>query len=274
MAIITITRGLHSGGEEIAAAVAEKLGARCVSSEVLMEAAKNYNVPETKVSQVFETSPTFWERMTESRRTFLAYIQATLADWAGGDSLVYHGNAGQELLREVPHVLKVRLVYPIPFRVQRIMDQFDQSQEEAERFVQHIDDERTKRMQYMFQADWRDPRRYDLMLRMERIPKDHAEKVILGLAGLPEFQLNDEKRVVFRDFIIKTRVYALMASTVVGRLSLINVTVNEGVVTLEGTLTSHEAMIEQIVEEVEKMEGVKAVNNEIIVGLVYHEWNV
>lgn len=274
MAIITITRGVHSGGEEIAAAVAEKLGARCVSSEVLMEAAKNYNVPETKVSQVFETSPTFWERMTESRRTFLAYIQATLADWAGGDSLVYHGNAGQELLREVPHVLKVRLVYPIPFRVQRIMDQFGQSQEEAERFVQHIDDERTKRMQYMFQADWRDPRRYDLMLRMERIPKDHAEKVILGLTELPQFQLDDEKRVVFKDFIIKTRVYALMASTVVGRLSLINVTVNKGVVTLEGTLTSHEAMIEQIVEEVERMEGVNTVNNEIIVGLVYHEWNV
>ena len=140
MAIITITRGLHSGGEEIAESVAKTLGARCVSNEVLMEAAKNYNVPETRVSQVFEKSPTFWERMTESRRTYLAYIQATLADWAGDDNLVYHGNAGQEMLREVPHVLKVRLLYPIPYRVQRIMDQFQQSREEAERFVQHIDD--------------------------------------------------------------------------------------------------------------------------------------
>ena len=55
---------------------------------------------------------------------------------------------------------------------------------------------------------------------------------------------------------------------------MISVTVNEGVVTLEGTLTSHEAMIDQIVEEVERLEGVKHVNNEIIVGLVYHEWNV
>lgn len=274
MAIITITRGLHSGGEEIAESVAKTLGARCASSEVLMEAAKNFNVPETKVSQVFEKSPSFWERMTESRRTFLAYIQATLAEWAGEDSLVYHGNAGQELLREVPHVLKVRLIYPIPFRVQRIMDQFNQSREEAERFVQHIDDERTKRMQYMFHADWRDPGRYDIMLRMERIPKDHAEKVILDLTKLPQFQLDDGKRAAFQDFIIKTRVYALMASTVVGRLSLINVIVNDGVVTLEGTLTSHEAMIEQIVAEVEKMEGVREVNNEIIVGLVYHEWNV
>jgi cytidylate kinase len=274
MAIITFTRGLHSGGEELAENVAKALGARCVSSEVLGEAARNYNVPETKISQVFEKSPSFWERMTESRRTYMAYIQATLADWCEDDNLVYHGNAGQELLRGVPHVMRVRLVYPIPFRVQRIVEQFDYSREEAERFVAHIDDERTRRMEYMFNADWRDPSRYDIILRMERITKEKAEQIILDLAAQPEFQLNDANRQRFQDFIIKSRVYALLAATVVGRLSLITVTVNEGVVTLEGTLTSHEAMIEQIVAELEQMKGVKAVNNEIVVGLVYHEWNV
>ncbi len=274
MAIITITRGLHSGGEEIAESVAEKLGARCVSSEVLVEAARNYNVPETKLSQVFEKSPSFWERMTESRRTHLAYIQATLAEWCAEDKLVYHGNAGQELLRELPHVLKVRLIYPMPFRVKRIVEQFGYSQEEAERFVSQIDDDRTRRMEYLYNADWRDPSRYDLALRMEKIDKAGAEEIILGLMEKPEFQLDEAKRQRFRDFIIKSRVYALLAATVVGRLSLITVTVNDGVVTLDGTLTSHEAMIEQLVGELEKMDGVKAVNNEIVVGLVYHEWNV
>ena len=77
MAIITITRGLHSGGEIVAENVAKVLGARCVSSEVLLEAAKTYNVPEDKMLQVFEKTPSFWERMTESRRIHLAYIQAT-----------------------------------------------------------------------------------------------------------------------------------------------------------------------------------------------------
>jgi len=212
--------------------------------------------------------------MTESRRTFLAYVQATLADWCANDNLVYHGNAGQELLREVPHVLRVRLVYPIPFRVQRIVEQFQYSQEEAQRFVAQIDDDRTRRTQYLFNADWRDPSRYDLILRMERISKERAEEIILELVKEPGFTLDDAQRPVFRDFIIKSRVYALLAATVVGRLSLITVTVTDGVVTLEGTLTSHEAMIEQLVGEMEKMEGVKAVHNEIVMGLVYHEWNV
>ena len=57
-------------------------------------------------------------------------------------------------------------------------------------------------------------------------------------------------------------------------LSLIGVSVTDGVVTLQGTLTSHETMIEQMVEDISAMSGVTNVNNEIVVGLVYHEWNV
>ena len=274
MAIVTITRGLHSGGEIVAEKVAEALGARCVSSEVLLEAARKYNVPEDKMLQVFEKTPSFWERMTESRRIHLAYIQATLADWAGEDSVVYHGNAGQELLREVPHALKIRLLYPIETRVQRIMEQFNYSQDQARRFVEQIDEDRTKRMRYFFNADWRDPSRYDLLIRMERISAKVAQNMIVDLTRQPEFQLTEEKTPAFKDFLLKNRIYAELANAMVGRLSLISVSVQKGIVTMQGTLTSNEALVEEVVERIRSMEGVLQVNNEIVVGLVYQEWNV
>jgi cytidylate kinase len=274
MAIVTITRGLHSGGETVAENIAKALGARCVSSEVLVEAAKTFKVPEEKMMQVFEKTPSFWERMTESRRIHLAYIQATLAEWAREDSLVYHGNAGQELLREVPHVLKVRLLYPVEHRIQRIMDQFNYNRDQAARFVEQIDDDRTKRMRYFYNADWRDPSRYDLCIRMDRISAKVAEQMVLDLTKQPEFRLTEEKAEAFSDFLIKCRIYALLAGAMVGRLSLITVGVQGGVVTLQGTLTSNEAVIEELVEQVKQMEGVRQVNNEIVVGLVYQEWNV
>lgn len=274
MAIITITRGLHSGGETVAENVAKAIGARCVSSEVLVEAAKIYKVPEDKMLQVFEKTPSFWERMTESRRIHLAYIQETLADWAKEDNLVYHGNAGQELLREVPHSLKVRLLYPIEHRIQRIMDQFNYNRDQAAKFVEQIDDDRTKRMRYFYNEDWRDPSRYDLFIRMERVTPNVAQGIILDLVKQPEFLLSEEKVSAFQDFLLKCRIYALLAAAMVGRLSLINVTVSQGVVTLQGTLTSNEALIEELVEQINDMEGVKQVNNEIVVGLVYQEWNV
>jgi cytidylate kinase len=274
MAIVTITRGLHSGGETVAENIAKALGARCVSSEVLIEAAKTFKVPEEKMLQVFEKTPSFWERMTESRRIHLAYIQATLAEWAKDDNLVYHGNAGQELLREVPHSLKVRLLYPMEQRVQRIMEQFNYSREQATRFVEQIDEDRTRRMRYFYNSDWRDSSRYDLAIRMERITPRVAEQMVLELTKQPEFRLGEEKAGAFRDFLVKCRIYALLAGAMVGRLSLITVSVLGGVVTLQGTLTSNEALIEELVEQVKGMEGVRSVNNEIVVGLVYQEWNV
>lgn len=274
MAIITITRGLHSGGETVAQGIAQKLGARCVSDEVLREAAKKYNLPEDKMASVFEGSPGFWERMTESRRIYVAYVQAQLAEWAKDNALVYHGNAGQELLREVPHCLKVRVLVPVEKRIQIIRERFNYTHDQAAAFVEKIDDDRTKRMRYLYNADWRDPRRYDITVNVERLPMSYCEELVLQVVKRPEFTLTPDKQTAFQDFLIKSRIYAILAGSLVGRLSLITVTVSAGVVRLQGTLTSNESLIEQIVGQIQKMEGVKSVNNEIVVGLVYQEWNV
>lgn len=274
MAIISVTMGSHSGAETMVEHIASTLGLRSASREVLIEAAKTFNVPEGKVAQVFEKTPSFWERMTESRRTYLAYIQAQLAEWTRDDNLIYHGNAGQELLRDIPHVLKVRVIVPWEKRLALTMEHMKFSREHAERYVEELDESRTRRMRYLFNADWRDPARFDLVINLERIAPEHAEQMIVDLSRHAEFQLQEHQRAKFNDFHIRCRVYAMLAGALVGRLSLVTVTVQEGVVTLQGTLTSHESMIEPIVEDIRNMEGVSAVNNEIVVGLVYHEWNV
>lgn len=274
MGIISITMGSHSGAESLVENIASTLKMRSTSREVLIEAAKTFNVPEGKVTQVFEKSPNFWERMTESRRTYLAYIRAQLAEWVRENSLIYHGNAGQELLREVPHILKVRVIVPWEKRIHLTMEHMKYSREHAERYVEDLDESRTRRMRYLFNSDWRDASRYDVVVNLERVPVDFAQKMIIEMSQQPEYQLDDSKRSSFNDFLIKSRVYAMLAAALVGRLSLITVTVQDGAVTLQGTLTSHESMIEQIVEDIRRMDGVASVDNEIVVGLVYHEWNV
>ena len=274
MAIITITRGQHSGGEEVAQAIADKIGARCVSLEVLREAARKYGVSEAKVEGVLEKSSTFWERMTASRHIYVAYVQATLAEWAKDDNLVYHGNAGQELLREVPHVLKVRLMYPIEARIQTIMQKFKYTHEQAARYVDQIDDERTKRTRDLYTVDWRDSRRYDVTFNLDRLTSQHVVDIILGLVEQPEFTLTEAKAGAFNDFLIKTRVYALLAAFIAGWLSRITVTVDDGVVKLKGVVTSSENVVDELVEEVLRVEGVKGVENQIVVGIANQEWNV
>ena len=98
--------------------------------------------------------------------------------------------------------------------------------------------------------------------------------MIVDLTRQPEFQLTEEKAPAFKDFLLKNRIYAELANAMVGRLSLISVSVQKGIVTMQGTLTSNEALVEEVVERIRSMEGVLQVNNEIVVGLVYQEWNV
>ena len=50
MSIITISRGSYSRGVEIAEKIAKRLGYECISREVLLEASKEFNIPEEKVN--------------------------------------------------------------------------------------------------------------------------------------------------------------------------------------------------------------------------------
>lgn len=272
MPIITLTRGQHSGGEEVAQAIAEKLGARCVSVEVLREAARKFSVPEAKVEGALETAPSFWERMTESRRVYVAYVRATLADLAKDDNLVYHGNAGQELLREVPHALKVRLMYPIESRVQTIMEKLRLTHEQAQRYVAQIDDDRTKRTQHLYNMDWRDPRRYDITFNLAPLTPQHVVDVVVGLARQPEFTLTPDRAAAFNDFLVKSRVCALLATLLSGEIGRVTVTVQDGAVKLTGMLSSSEELVDELVRQASVSEGVKSVDNQIVVGLPNHDW--
>ncbi|MGW8325474.1 MAG: cytidylate kinase family protein, partial [Desulfobacterales bacterium] len=57
MAVITISRGCFSHGQEIAEKVAKKLGYECVSREILVEAAQLFNVSEKKLIRSLNDAP-------------------------------------------------------------------------------------------------------------------------------------------------------------------------------------------------------------------------
>jgi len=129
--IITISRGSFSGGRVVAECVAEKLGYRLVSREVLSAAAARYGIAEEKLTRALERAPGLWERLGHERRLYLTYIQAALCEALQADDVVYHGHAGHLLLRGISHVLRVRLIAPLAYRIGAAMDQLRCGQEAA-----------------------------------------------------------------------------------------------------------------------------------------------
>src|SRR5208283_580697 len=78
MAIITISRGSYSKGKEVAEKVAQKLGYQCYAREVILEASKEFNIPEIKLVKAVHDAPSILERFSYGKEKFIAYFQAAL----------------------------------------------------------------------------------------------------------------------------------------------------------------------------------------------------
>src|SRR5271157_4829439 len=122
MAIITISRGSYSKGKEVGEKVAQKLGYQCYAREVILEASKEFNIPEIKLVKAIHDAPSILERFSYGKEKFIAYFQAALLKCLRRDNVVYHGLAGHFYVRGVSHVLKVRIIADMKDRIQIVMD--------------------------------------------------------------------------------------------------------------------------------------------------------
>jgi Cytidylate kinase-like family len=98
MSIITISWGSFSAGQNLAERLVERLAYRCLSREILVEAAATYGVPEPAPAQFLDMRPGLWERLTRPRALYRIFLQAVMCERALRGRLLHHGQAGQLLL--------------------------------------------------------------------------------------------------------------------------------------------------------------------------------
>jgi cytidylate kinase len=264
MSIITISRGTASGGQALAERVAAKLAWPCLSNEVIVEAAKRYNVPEPELVKAFEKAPTFWEKLTASRRMYLTFVQALMCEHAERGNLVYHGHAGHELLPGISHVLKVRLVAPRGYRIRAVMERNPRlDRKGATRYITQVDEERTSRMRYLFDVDWRDPYQYDLVLSLDKLTIDTARDLVIQAVQWAQFQPTEASRRALRNMALSSRIRATLDAHPQFSPYDIGVDVKDDAVTLSGTLPSDDA-IQQVLNIAAQASGVKQVVNQLV----------
>jgi hypothetical protein len=71
MAIITISRGSYSKGKEVAEKTAQKLGYECISRDIILEASKEFNIPEVKLIRAIHDSPSILSRFSHENENTL-----------------------------------------------------------------------------------------------------------------------------------------------------------------------------------------------------------
>ncbi len=194
MPIITISRGSYSRGKEVAEKVAEKLGYDCLSRDVVLEAAKQLHIPEVKLIRALHDAPSILDRLIGGKEKYVAEFRNVLLGFLKKDDIVYHGLAGQFFLKGVPHVLKVRILADIDYRVQEEMKRENISEKEAHRILTSDDEERRRWSLHLYGIDTWDPTLYDLVLKIGVLTVDCAVDIIVNAMNQPCFYTTAESQ--------------------------------------------------------------------------------
>lgn len=202
MAVITISRELGSGGDEICEMICEMVGYCRVDKAVLMQIAEEAGID---VDAVLEMEKGFTKRarlvsgeMTSlyrkqrsafdkeaamDDRTYSGVLRDAVEDYAKQGEAIIVGRGGQMILQDWPNVLHVRLYAPEAIRIERLMAREGTSEAQAARRVKQSDEQKRQYIRQMFNnADWRNLKYYSLAIDTGRVPYATAAEIILTAA--------------------------------------------------------------------------------------------
>jgi cytidylate kinase len=235
MPIITISRGTFSGGKELAERLASELEYPCISREVIVEAADQYGASEAALSAALSRGPSFLDRFSRDKERYLACIQAVLLQHARQGNFIYHGHGGQHLLAGIRHVVRVRVVADISYRVNHAMKHFNMNRYQAEAHIRKVDKQRQKWTHFLYGVAWDDPCSYDATLNLDQLGSAGACAVVLRLAELEPFQPTEESLRSLGNLALSSRVLAALVNDPRTCGGEFRVRAEDGIVTVDGT---------------------------------------
>lgn len=265
MAIIMISRGTFSGGKAVAEGLAAQLDYPCVSNEVIYDAAEEFGVPEEKLNTVLQEPPKVWRQRPGRRLAHMNFVRAALLRRATGGSLVYHGYAGHLLLHDVSHVIRVRIIADMAFRIKAAMETDGLTKQQAIEKIKQLDSKAIKWTQALYAVQWQDPFLYDLVLNLNAMRIESAVDLIAHMTQLPDFKPTPQSQKAFDNLLLSSLVWAQLTRDKVTKSANVRVTSDNGVVTITGKAGSHK-IVPVIPVVAQQVPGVREVHNEVGVG--------
>lgn len=268
MAIITISRGTFAGGDALSQCVADRLGYDLLSREALFDAAAAFGLSVAKLTEAMDKPPSFWQRLDKERLSYTNYVRAILCDRARKGNLVYHGHAANVLLSGISHVIRVRVIADMEFRIRSAMERMELTRDDAIAYVQKVDKDRAKWVRLLYGVDWNDPTLYDVVLNLERISIPRACEIIAQMAEMGDFRPTAESLQAVEDMALGSLVWAVLNRDPRTASADVKVTASSGILRVTGTGLSA-AVLEAIPEVASLIDGVKEVRSEVLMNWVH-----
>lgn len=266
MAVIAMTREMATRGRDVAAGLAERLGLEIVHHELVAhDIAERAGMRESEVHRFLEGEASLFERWRAGKGRMSRYTSDEILELAARGNVLIRGWGATYLLRNVPHVVCVRICAPMADRESVLMQRMGiTDRAAARREIERNDSAHNGTMQRLFGIDWHDPELYSVVLNTARVPVEACVDHIERLAQSPAFKETDASRMALMDQVIRSKVYTALdrrfgtTSSALG----IDAEVKDGRVILKGAL-SDERLIAEAVRLMHSVPGVTGVESRI-----------
>jgi cytidylate kinase len=209
MAVITISRQLGAGGEEIARQVCEALRYRYFDKQLLIEAAADVGLATDHVvdysedryevlnllARIFGSGPrpikTVPVRRSDSsgnvtltaetinEAQYVELVKSSILTAYETGDMVIVGRGGQAVLQDKPNVLHVRVVAPMGTRIARLQRQEGLTVEEAQQRISRQDRATSEYLGRFFGIRWNDSTLYHLVINTGKFGTEGAVQLIV-----------------------------------------------------------------------------------------------
>ncbi len=205
--VITISRQIGSGGDEIAQHISQMLGWSYVDKALMVEVGRSLGYHEEDIVDFCEDTyrvQSFVDKLmlrkkpakssftvkdnAQIRKALdeeqcLNTIQTVINTLASRERTVIVGRGGQAILKHKVGVLHVRIIAPQAVRVQRIMQSEGLTEEGARRLIEENDRAASEYLQRFYNIDWDDPANYDMVLNTAKLDLSTAALMIASAAS-------------------------------------------------------------------------------------------
>ena len=209
MPVITISRQFGAAGVPVGRALAERLGAEFLDRAIVAEVAIRSGIPETELETYDERLPSFWQRVAAALTTsspeiampaspyaeelshltthdrLVAITRNVIEEAAERGNAIIVGRGAAFILGRREGTLHVQLHAAMDARIRYLMSRVEEIPLEARpdeqslrALCKSVDAARADYIRGTFNADWLDPRHYDLSADTGRLGVDGTVAVI------------------------------------------------------------------------------------------------
>jgi cytidylate kinase len=263
MAIITVSREMGTGAYAVAKELAKRLKYTLIDRVKIEELAAGYGLTNEILERVDEKPPSYRTAEDRLQAAYLSTMELILLDCAKKGNVILYGRGGQDLIKGLQNVLKIRFVAPFEDRVEKFAEREWIDPELARDLIRKSDHQLGGFIHFYFNRDWNDPMAYDILFNTTRLSQSAMVEAVISASKDPRLkEAESESMEQLENIILAKRVEVVLLRSSMVRVLQFGITAEDGVVTLTGHVQSEEE-IEEALRLAGEVEGVSDVESEL-----------